>query len=145
MQEFISQIEASQEVFARNTADQIKKLQDAEAKRNLLVEMLKARLVTLVPALEKRGLNLTDLRFYLNDNGSLVVSAKGVPYAGSKFRFIKFAGYDAQGRGRNRKTLDAKKDKLEEALGVFVNEFSLEAKDVDANNRVLLCWNEVVT
>lgn len=48
----------------------------------------------------------------------------------SKFKFVKFAGYKANGCGRNEKRLDDKAAKIEEAVKgihkVQVNQYSLE-------------------
>ncbi len=110
---------------------------------------------TLIESLSKLGLEVGSFSVVKtgvsNDEtwseGTMLKVAIQATPNGSKFRFIKFNGYDKRGAGKNQAALVAKASKIEHELGqplgdsivsISVNQFSLEQKDDGKTNRVLI-------
>ena len=132
----------------------IAQMKDLQNKTNEKVKELRNMLPSLIKAIEKQGLAITE--FHYNKSGDekawsegdqMSVDVTAVPTSG-KFRFIKFDGYTAKGAGRNQSRLEAKADALAQAIkketnfkGVYVNRFSLEIKnDSDSKSVLIGVW-----
>lgn len=132
-----------------DTMNQMRLLQ---LKTNQKVGELKAKIPSLIKALEKQGLAISQLGYskagkddkVWNEGDQLSVSITAVPTSG-KFRFIKDTGFTAKGRGRNQNRLDAKAESLANAIkketgfsGVNVNSFSLEIENEGDSKSILI-------
>lgn len=114
------------------TAELIADLQKKQAAEAAKLEALKPLVLPLMCSLAKQGLSVTAFTQHMNVNNDLVVSVSATSKEGSKFKFVEFAGYTKEGRGKNQKRLEAKAKKIEDAIfkdvgiKVGVNSFSLE-------------------
>lgn len=104
----------------------------------------------LQPKLQKLGLEISQVGTSKSGNTPnwdettiLNVSLTCVPSEKSKFKFIPHNGYKADGSGQNESRLEAKKNKIEAALGydkLTVNQYSLETGRRPKTDRVLITF-----
>ncbi len=127
----------------QSSQDEIEKQKRYQNALQDKLSILKSKLLILESGLNKIGLEISDVRYSINDLFCLNVTINAKPNS-DKFKFIAFQGYTKQGAGKNRERLQTKAHKIAEQLSylldmkVYINEYSLEIKNNDEKKSVLI-------
>ncbi len=129
--QYINERSAKELQLSQDEIEKQKRYQNALQDK---LSILKSKLPTLESGLNKIGLEISEVRYSLNDLLCLNVTINAKPNS-DKFKFIAFQGYTSRGAGKNQERLQVKASKIAESLSylldvkVYINEYSLEIKN----------------